>query len=275
MAVDTLASEHGINSQKTGGRARRTNGLRPVVMGLLGLLIIGLFWQFVISIFDVPVYLMPGPLDVAIAIRDDFGLLTANAAPTILAAFLGFLLGNVIAILVAIAFVYNKVIEELFYPVAILIKTIPIVAIAPLLKIMLGNGIEPKVVVAALICFFPTLVNAVRGFQAVNPQLLELMHVLSASRREVFIKIRVKSALPFIFAALKISVTMCVLGAIVAEWIGASQGLGYLLLQSMFDFNTPRLFATIVIASAIAIIGFAVVSMLERVLIRWDPGVTV
>jgi NitT/TauT family transport system permease protein len=143
------------------------------------------------------------------------------------------------------------------------------------LKIMLGNGIEPKVAVAALICFFPTLVNAVRGFRAVNPQLLELMRVLSASKTEIFLRVRIQSALPYLFSALKISVTMCVLGAIVGEWIGANRGIGYLLLQSMYDFNTPRLFATILTASCIAITGFAIVSAAEKWIIRWDPGSTV
>jgi NitT/TauT family transport system permease protein len=125
---------------------------------------------------------LPGPLAGCggTALREDWSLLVSSAVPTITEAFLGFLLGNTIAILVAISFVYNKVVEEMFYPVAIFVKTIPIVAIAPVLKIMLGNGIEPKIVIAALICFFPTLVNAVRGFRAMNPQLLELPYIFSA-----------------------------------------------------------------------------------------------
>lgn len=246
--------------------------VRVMLMAVAGLSSMLVLWQAICWVFAVPIYLVPTPTDVFAAVIQDRALLAENALPTITEAFLGFLLGNTIAIIVAIAFVYNKLIEEMFYPVAILIKTIPIVAIAPVLKIMLGNGIEPKIVVAALICFFPTLVNAVRGFRAVNPQLFELMHVLSASKTEVFRRVRIYSALPYIFSALKISVTMCVLGAIVGEWIGASQGIGYLLLQSMFDFNTPRLFATILTASAIAITGFAIVSWLETRVIRWDPG---
>lgn len=249
----------------------------PEVMRALGMAVLGLsltlvLWQLVVTLFGVPSYLVPAPTDVAGALSRDLPLLMEAAVPTITEAFLGFLLGNTVALLVAVSFVYNKVIEEMFYPVAILVKTIPIVAIAPVLKIILGNGIEPKIVIAALICFFPTLVNSVRGFRAVNPQLLELMHVLSASKTEVFLRIRIYSALPYIFSALKISVTMCVLGAIVGEWIGANQGIGYLLLQSMFDFNAPRLFATILTASVIAITGFAIVSMLEKWVIRWDPG---
>lgn len=246
--------------------------MRALGMAVLGLSLTLILWQLVVTLFGVPSYLVPAPTDVAGALSRDLPLLLDAAVPTITEAFLGFLLGNTVALLVAVSFVYNKVVEEMFYPVAILIKTIPIVAIAPVLKIILGNGIEPKIVIAALICFFPTLVNSVRGFRSVNPQLLELMHVLSASKTEVFLRIRIYSALPYIFSALKISVTMCVLGAIVGEWIGSNQGIGYLLLQSMFDFNAPRLFATILTASVIAITGFAIVSMLEKWIIRWDPG---
>lgn len=245
---------------------------RVLVMATAGLLSVVLLWEAICRLFGVPEYLVPAPTMVFSTAVADYQLLASNAVPTILEAFLGFVLGNTIAIMVAIAFVYHRLIEEMYYPVAILIKTIPIVAIAPVLKIILGNGIEPKVAVAALICFFPTLVNAVQGFRSVNPQLLELMHVLSASKSQVFLRIRVYSALPYIFSAFKISVTMCVLGAIVGEWIGANKGIGYLLLQSMFNFNTPRLFATILVASLIAIIGFAIVSMIEKRVIKWEPG---
>lgn len=274
-----MALQRTMNTMPASSRMARLYGLfsgegsfRSALMAATGFLAVILLWQLITWLFAIPVYLVPAPTDVAIALGHDWRLLLANSVPTITEALLGFLLGNTIAILVAIAFVYNKVVEEMFYPVAILIKTIPIVAIAPVLKIMLGNGIEPKIVVAALICFFPTLVNAVRGFRSMNPNLLELMHVLSASKGQVFRRVRIYAALPYIFSALKISVTMCVLGAIVGEWIGANNGIGYMLLQSMFDFNTPRLFATILTASLIAIIGFVIVSWLEHRVIRWNPG---
>ncbi len=249
--------------------------LRVTIMGGIGFSSMLIVWQALCMILAVPDYLVPTPLDVFGAIGRDWALLIDNAVPTITEAFFGFLIGNTIAILVAVAFVYNKLIEEMYYPVAILIKTIPIVAIAPVLKLILGNGMEPKIAVAALICFFPTLVNAVRGLRAVSPNLLELMHVLSASRSEVFRFIRIYGALPYIFSALKISVTMCVLGAIVGEWIGANKGIGYVLIQSMFDFDAPRLFATILTASVIAIAGFTIVSLIEKLVITWDPGETV
>lgn len=249
--------------------------LRVAIMGGFGLISILVLWQAICMILQVPDYLVPSPIKVFAAMRRDWVLLADNSVPTIKAAFYGFVIGNFIAVLVAVTFVYNKLIEEMYYPVAILIKTIPIVAIAPVLKLILGNGLAPKVAVAALICFFPTLVNAVRGFRSVSPNLLELMHVLSASRGEVFRYVRVYGALPYVFSALKISVTMCVLGAIVGEWIGANKGIGYILIQSMFDFDAPRLFATILVASTIAIIGFTIVSVLEKLVISWDPGESV
>ena len=270
------------SSSKPGGAsgpARLPRGLlviagsaRVAVMAVLGLAIMLLVWQGVVRLLNVPIYLVPAPTDVLVALYNDRVLLARNSVPTLTEAALGFLLGNTFAVLVAISFVYNRIVEDLFYPVAILIKTIPIIAIAPVLKIMLGNGIEPKVLIAALICFFPTLVNAVQGFRAVNPQLIELMHVLSATKTQVFRRVRFYAALPYAFAALKVSVTMCVLGAIVGEWIGANSGIGYLILQSMYVFDTPRLFATIIVASLMAITGFALVTWLESRVIHWDPG---
>ncbi len=264
---NSLSTEKKLKKQLIIKGSFRTN-----IMAILGMTLVLSLWQFITWAFGVPEYLVPSPIIVGITLKNDFYLLLSNSVPTITEAFLGFLLGNTIALLVAVSFVYNKLVEEMFYPVAILIKTIPIVAIAPVLKIILGNGLEPKIVIAALISFFPTLVNAVRGFRAVNPELLELMHVLSASQSQTFRRVRLYASLPYIFSALKISVTMCVLGAIVGEWIGANAGLGYLLIQSMFDFNAPRLFATILTASSVAIFGFAIVTYLESKIINWNAG---
>lgn len=272
MIAQETANSGEAHSQWMDSLRALARSQRTVLMGLAGFAITLAAWQLVIWIFQVPTYLVPSPGEVIVAFQADFSLLWRNAVPTIIEAFLGFLIGNAFAILLAASFVYAKTIEELFYPVAILIKTIPIIAIAPVLKIMLGNGYEPKIAIAALVCFFPTLVNAIRGFRSVDGNLLELMHVLSASKREVFMKVRIQSSLPYIFAALKISVTMCVLGAIVGEWIGANHGIGYILIQASYVFDTPRLFATILTASLIAIVGFAIVSLIEKWVIRWEAA---
>ena len=176
-----------------------------------------------------------------------------------------------VAILLAILFVHNKTMERTLFPIAVAVRTIPIIAIAPILVLLLGNGYAPKIVIAALICFFPTLVNMVRGLESVEASALELMRVLSATRRQILFKLRLPSSLPFLFAALKISTASSVIGAIVAEWIGADTGLGYLIVISTFEFRTGLLYATTVVASLLALGLFLSIVVLERLVIRWQP----
>src|SRR5258708_1086503 len=158
-------------------------------------------------------------------------ILTANLLPTAIEAVSGFLLGNLTAILIATVFVHKKTMEEAFFPIVVIVNTIPVVAKAPILVLLLGNGMEPKIAIAALICFFPTLVNMVRGLESVNPQAMELMRVLSASKTEVFFKLRLYNSLPYLFSALKISASTSVIGAIVGEWIGSNTPIGALIIQ--------------------------------------------
>ena len=177
-------------------------------------------WQLVVTGFGVPTYIAPSPVQVLQVFVEQGDLLWINFWPTLLEAMTGFALGNTVAVLLAVWFVHNRLAERAFYPIAVFVNTIPIIAVAPILVLMLGNGYAPKIVIAALICFFPTLVNMVRGLKAVSPQMLDLMRVLSASDREALWKIRLQSSLPFLFAALKIASTTCVIGAVVGEWTG-------------------------------------------------------
>ena len=173
------------------------------------------------------------------------------------------------AILLAVLFVHSQTAERVFYPIAVFINTIPIIAVAPILVLIFGNGLAPKIIIAALTCFFPTLVNMVRGLKAVNPATLDLMRVLSATNSEIFWKVRLQSSLPFLFAALKITNTTCVIGAIVAEWIGSNFGLGALIIEATYNFRSPLLYATVFTAALLAVCLFALVSFAEKRLIRW------
>jgi NitT/TauT family transport system permease protein len=190
---------------------------------------------------------------------------------TLVEAVGGFLLGNGFAVVLAIVFVHSPTVQRFLYPVAVAIRTVPIIAIAPILVLLLGNGYAPKVVIAALISFFPTLVNMVRGLEAVEPSALELMRVLSANRRQIFFKLRLPSSLPFLFSALKIATASCVIGAIVAEWVGADTGLGYLIIVATFEFRTGLLYATTAVGSFLALSFFLVVVLLEKAIVRWKP----
>ncbi len=248
----------------------RKSRARPIIVAFLGAIGVLAIWQAFIVGLNVPEYLVPAPTAVWGSLTNDFPLLIKNAWPTLIESLAGFALGNGIAVILAVIFVHNKTLEQIFYPMAVVIRTIPIVAIAPILVLLLGTGLAPKVAIAALISFFPTLVNMVRGLESVDKQALELMHILSASRTEVFFKLRLISSLPYLFAALKISTGACVVGAIVAEWIGSDSGLGVLVVNSTFQFRTPLLYATMVMASLMALLFFGAVVILERVIVRWE-----
>jgi NitT/TauT family transport system permease protein len=227
-------------------------------------------WDLAIRVLQIPLYMIPPPGAVWQALVKEWARLADNAVPTILESLGGFALGNLVAIAAAVAFVYNKTLERALYPVAVAVRTLPIVAIAPILVLMLGNGYAPKVAIAALITFFPTLVNMVEGLESADPQALELMHVLSASRSEIFRYVRWPSSLPYLFSAMRIASTSSVLGALVAEWIGTNKGLGYLIVLTTYDFRTALLYAAMVVTSAIALTFFFLVSILEWCLVRWE-----
>lgn len=243
----------------------------PAILAAIGLVVL---WQFVVWFFAIPTFMAPSPVDVFFAFRDNAGMLWANLLPTVLETILGFVFGNLVAILLAIWFVHSSTAERAFYPIAVFIKAIPIIALAPILVLIFGNGLAPKIIIAGLICFFPTLVNMVQGLKSASPAMLDLMRVLSASNTEILWKVRLPSSMPFLFAALKIAATSSVMGAIVAEWIGSSFGLGALIIEATYNFRSPLLYATVVVAAALAVVLFFIVSVIEAKMVRWKPAGT-
>jgi len=193
-----------------------------------------------------------------------------HTSTTLVESLLGFALGFAVASVLGYILAHAPVIEHFVSPYIAASQALPVVAIAPIFVLMLGNGYSPKIAIAALITFFPTLVNMVEGLESADPQALELMHVLSASRTEVFRYVRWPSSLPYLFSAMRIASTSSVLGALVAEWIGTNTGLGYLIVLTTYDFRTALLYAAMVVTSAIALAFFFMVSTLEWLLVRWE-----
>jgi NitT/TauT family transport system permease protein len=227
-------------------------------------------WEIAVPVFDIKSYVAPAPSAIVQVLYAKFGMLMINLLPTAIEAVGGFVLGSTAAILIATAFVYRTSIEDAFFPIVVMINAIPIVAKAPILVLMLGNGMAPKIIIAAMICFFPTLVNMARGLRSVSSQQMELMHVLSATQSEIYFKVRVMNALPFLFSALKIAASASVVGAIVGEWIGATRGIGALIIQATYAFDSPLLYATIAVGSAFSVAFFSLVSWAERRFLRWN-----
>jgi NitT/TauT family transport system permease protein len=274
MSAITSDPPSTVDHSKPQKKINRRGRLKKVTLPLtvaIGLIIV---WQLICSIFGVPTYIVPSPAEVGQAVVANWSLLLDNTWPTAMESLLGFLIGNGIAVLLAVLFVHWKPAERALMPVAVFVRTIPIVAVAPVLVILLGTGYEPKIAIAALISFFPTLVNMVRGLESVDSQSIELLRVLSASRREVLFKVRLFASLPYLFSSLKISATSSVIGAIVAEWIGSQTGLGYLIIQATYNFNTPLLYATMTVASIMAVIFFGLIGLTERLVVTWNTEPT-
>jgi NitT/TauT family transport system permease protein len=264
-AISLAESEARFRLERTRLRWRRR--LLPVA-GIAGFI---LFWAALVYVLKVPPFVAPSPIAVAATLARNFPKLIENLLPTAIEAISGFLLGNLAAIIIATAFVHKKSLEEAFFPIVVLINTIPVVAKAPILVLLFGNGMEPKIAIAALICFFPTLVNMVRGLESVNPCAMELMRVLSASKTDVFLKLRLHNSLPYLFAALKIAASTAVIGAIVGEWIGSTVGIGALIIQAMYAFDSALLYATVIVGSTFSVLFFLAITLLERLLVRWQP----
>jgi NitT/TauT family transport system permease protein len=271
-AAIPASREANIKAAEATYRAAQSRArMRARILPAIGILSLLGAWAAVVYILKIPTFVAPSPQLVAITLFNKFGVLIDNLLPTAAEAILGFLIGNVAAIVIATVFVHYKSIEQAFFPVVVLINSIPVVAKAPVLVLLLGNGMEPKVVIAAVVCFFPTLVNMVRGLESVNAQSLELMKVLSASRTEIFFKLRLLNSVPYLFSALKIAASTAVIGAIVGEWIGSNTGIGALIIQSTYNFDSAMLYATVIVGSAFSVAFFLAVTLIERLVIRWQP----
>lgn len=242
---------------------------RRRILPILGIVGFIAAWALLVYVLNVKPFIAPSPFAVLQTLFENFPKLMINLLPTATEAITGFLIGNFTAIVLATIFVHNKSLEDAFFPIVVLINTIPVVAKAPILVLLLGNGMEPKIAIAALICFFPTLVNMVRGLESVNPQAMELMRVLSASKTEIFFKLRLQNSLPYLFSALKIAASTAVIGAIVGEWIGSTVGVGALIIQSMYAFDSAMLYATVIVGSTFSVLFFLVISLIERFAVRW------
>ncbi len=242
--------------------------LLPVVAVVAFLLL----WWWVVVQFDIKPFIAPSPVAVVDVLVQRFDMLMTNLLPTAIEAVCGFLLGNFAAISLATVFVYRKTMEEALFPIAVMINTIPVVAKAPILVLLLGNGMEPKIAIAAIICFFPTLVNMTRGLRDVRAEQLELMRILSATPREVFFRIRVPNALPYLFSALKIAASTAVIGAIVGEWIGSTKGIGALIIQATYNFDSALLYSAVIMSSLFSGAFFLFITLIEKVVVKWDSG---
>jgi len=217
-------------------------------------------------------YLLPTPPQVWEKLTGEWGFLMRHTLATLIATLVGFGLAAAIGLGAAVLIVYSKTMERSLYPVVLFAQVIPKIAIAPLLVALYGTGTSPKILLAVLIAFFPIVVSGVAGLRSTDPELLDLSSTMGAGRWKTFRKIQFPNALPHLMSGFKVAVTLAVVGAVVAEFVGASEGLGYVLLLTMGTLDGPMLFADLLLMSAIGIVLFVAVEVAEALLIPWHAS---
>ena len=249
-------------------RPRNWLGFISVVCGLLA-------WYLVTRYSGLPNFILPSPLSVWArflkALQD--GSLVYHTGITLVEITLGLLVGTIFATIVGYVLAKSRSLERVLSPYIVASQAIPIVAIAPLLVIWLGDGILSKVVICALIVFFPVLVNTIVGVRAVPPPLYDLMNSLHASRSQILRKVEVPASLPVFLGGLRVGATLSVIGAIVGELVDAEEGLGFLLQLGDFQYDTPMVFVAVFMLIALALMLYGIVTLLEKRFLKWQEKV--
>lgn len=252
---------------------RRPNPLAQLLEGawepvlVIGAILAG--WQVAVSVFSVPTFLVPAPLAVVARLGQQAGLLLGHAASTLTVTVAGFLAAFVLGVAGALLIASSRAVERFVLPLIVFSQVVPKIAVAPLLIIWFGFSPKSRVIVAFLICFFPVLIGTVTGLKSVEAELLDLTRQLRATRWQTFWMVSFPSALPHVFAGLKVAITLAVVGAIVAEWVGSDTGLGYMLLVANGNFDVVLSFAVLVLLTLLGVLLFAAVELAERLLLPW------
>jgi putative hydroxymethylpyrimidine transport system permease protein len=229
-------------------------------------------WEVIVRVAHVPDYLFPAPSAVASSLGDDSGLLAHATLVTSREILLGYALAVAVALAIAVVLHFSAALRRALLPILVLSQTVPTVLLAPILAILLGYGLGPKLAVVAVVCFFPIVVNTVDGLRASDPELVRMMRTLHAGRLAIFRRVELPGALPAIFSGARVAATYAAVGAVFGEWAGSSSGLGFVILQAQPALETARIFAAVLILSAVALALYALVTLAERLLVPWEAA---
>jgi len=252
--------------------AERVRAARLVAWGIPTFLIAGVIvaWELIVRLTSTPRWFLPPPTAVLSALIDSRQLMLHHTGVTIEEVLVGFVISVILGIAFALGIAASQIVERAVYPFIVASQAIPIIALAPILLIWFGYGLTPKVIVVALICFFPIVVNTVDGLRSVDPELIDLLRSMGASQWTIYRVIRIPSSLPYFFSGMRIAAAVSVIGALIGEWVGSSSGLGYLMIRSAAQFLTARVFAAVLISALLGLAMFGSVSLLERLLLPWQ-----
>ena len=257
-------------------RRRRFPSVRNTWSGLwrplaLVAVLVAAWWAVTFSELVAP-YILPSPGDTWSTMVDNASYLAGHTWVTTYETIAGFVIAGLVGIAVAVVMIYSSSIEKTMYPLILFAQVIPKIAIAPLFVVWLGFGPSPKILVAVLMAFFPIAIASMAGLRSVDPEILELTSTMGASKWKTFMKVRFPASLPQLMSGLKIAATLAVTGAVVGEFVGANEGLGYVILQANGNIDTAMLFAALIIMSLLGIILFLIIEIAEKFLIPWHAS---
>ncbi len=229
-------------------------------------------WQVIVVVLKIPEAILPTPTRIFDVMVERHDLLLQHTWPTTVQCIYGFLLAVAVGVGLGIMLAFSRLFRVGVYPLVIAFQVVPKVALAPLFIVWFGLGMTSRILLAFVIAFFPMVVNTFAGIQSTDPVMIRMARSFSASRWTIFSKIEFPTALPYIFSGLKIGITFAVIGIIVAEFVTAQEGLGYLIVFSEGNVDTPMLMAAIFVLSVVGVILYALIVLLEKLVIRWDVG---
>nr|WP_083977026.1 ABC transporter permease [Herbidospora sakaeratensis] len=254
-------------TRRIGSRATR----RLVDWGLpvIALVVLVALWWLATIVFSIEQFLVPAPDDVIEAFIGQSGFLLEQTWVTLLETVQGFAVAVVVGISTAMSIAGSRLLEKMIYPLLLAVNAVPKIAIAPILVVWLGFGPFPKIVMVFLLCFFPIVISTATGLKSTPAELTELVRSYDASRLQVFVKVRFPYALPQVMVGLKTAISLAVIGAVIAEFVGADAGLGFVIVQSGASADTPLAFAAMALLGVISIVLFYGLNALEKVILPW------
>ena len=236
---------------------------------LITLIVFVVVWEMIARITNLPMYLLPKPTDIIASLYENWMLLVVNGGVTLTEILFGFVIAVLLGVPLATMIAHSPTVDRAIYPLIVGSQTIPKAAIAPLLLAAFGYGLTPKVTIVAMMSFFPIVINSVVGFKSASPEMLHLAYCTGATQMQIFWLFRLPQAFPSIFAGMKLAAVLSVIGAVVAEFVGAQSGLGYVILVAGSNFRMDQQFAAIIFLSAMGMILFWAIGFAERKVLPW------
>jgi NitT/TauT family transport system permease protein len=253
-------------------RSARSGRAVPDAILALGLMVfVTVAWELAIRLFHVPTFVLPAPSAIVRQLIESRARLASAAMSTAVEIFLGFMLASLTGIVIALVVVRFERFGRALYPLIVLFQNVPKVALAPIFILWFGFDLAPKIVLIVVIAFFPVTIDMLAGLQSVEPSFVALMESVGASRGKILMRVRIPHSLPYLMAGLKVAITFSVIGAIVGEFAGANQGLGYVIEFASTQLDTPLIFAALVVVSVLGLAFYYLVELAERMLVPWAP----